>query len=674
QPLVWPSQVISAPGGVWTTEFSATVEVGYAGPLTNVVQVSTEQGATGIYTETSTAQVTPDLIVTKQASPDPVQAGKALTYTIRVTNTGNAPLNATITDILPEHVTSTQPLVWSSQVISAPGGVWTTEFSATVEVGYTGPLTNVVQVSTEQGPTGIYTETSTAQVTPGLIVTKQASPDPVQAGKALTYTIRVTNTGNAPLNATITDILPEHVTSTQPLVWPSQVISAPGGVWTTEFSATVEVGYAGPLTNVVQVNTEQGVTGTHQICTIAAAAPNQAPYPPTHPIPVHGASDVAITQTLSWQGGDPDGDPVTYTIALGNSDPPPFITTTTLTSHTPVSLVNSTSYYWGITATDGISIVVGPIWHFGTVSAKLPTGQITKSVTPTGQVEYGSELTYTLYISAVAGVRIRLYDLLEGTTFVRFVETSTEITHTNGIITGTLTPTPTNRITTSFVTRVVGPGNSVSNRACIYPFNGTIQSECSWSNKVTNLTFVHSATYLPLIVKNYLAAPDLVVQSMTVTSTNVQVLIKNQGNAWVNDEFWVDIYIDPDPVPTAVNQIWYDGRSDQGLVWGIKAPALPLKPGGVLTLTIGDVYYSEENSHFDGELATGTPLYAQVDSVNLNTTYGGVLETHEIKGEIYNNITGPVFSAPAFSVIKRSKVKLSIRRYQYIRSRNLQFR
>ncbi|MCP4543446.1 MAG: DUF11 domain-containing protein, partial [Chloroflexi bacterium] len=171
----------------------------------------------------------PNLSITKQAYPDPVQPGAQLTYTIGITNTGDVTLTATITDILPIHVIPTGFLTWTSD-IPMPGGVWTTEFSATVEVGYAGPLTNVVQVSTEQGATGIYTETSTAQVTPDLIVTKQASPDPVQAGKALTYTIRVTNTGNMPLSATITDTLPEHVTSTQPLVWPSQVISAPGGV------------------------------------------------------------------------------------------------------------------------------------------------------------------------------------------------------------------------------------------------------------------------------------------------------------------------------------------------------------------------------------------------------------------------------------------------------------
>jgi hypothetical protein len=41
-------------------------------------------------------------------------------------------------------------------------------------------------------------------------------------------------------------------------------------------------------------------------------------------------------------------------------------------------------------------------------------------------------------------------------------------------------------------------------------------------------------------------------------------------------------------------------------------------------------------------LLAGTP-YVQVDSANVNTTYGAVLENHEILGAPYNNIGGPVY-------------------------------
>ncbi|NIO71783.1 MAG: hypothetical protein GTN71_22840, partial [Anaerolineae bacterium] len=100
-------------------------------------------------------------------------------------------------------VTTTQPLTWTP-VITAPGGVWTQQVVVTVQMGYSGTLTNVVEVTTEEGATGVYTETSQARVTPMLEVSKEADPDPVQAGAPLTYTIYVTNTGNVDLNATVT--------------------------------------------------------------------------------------------------------------------------------------------------------------------------------------------------------------------------------------------------------------------------------------------------------------------------------------------------------------------------------------------------------------------------------------------------------------------------------------
>ena len=79
-----------------------------------------------------------------------------------------------------------------------------------------------------------------------------------------------------------------------------------------------------------------------------------------------------------------------------------------------------------------------------------------------------------------------------------------------------------------------------------------------------------------------------------------------------------------------------------------RGPALPLNPGATLTLSIGGAYYRPSLSQFSGTLAAGTPIYAQVDSANANTSYGAVLETHEATGGPYNNIAGPV--APTSAV------------------------
>ena len=101
------------------------------------------------------------LTVTKQADPDPVQFGSQLTYTLRITNTGHADLHATVTDTLPMHVTPTQVLTWATGIIT-PGSVWTQQVVVTVEVDYEGTLANFVEVTTDEGATGVYTETSTS--------------------------------------------------------------------------------------------------------------------------------------------------------------------------------------------------------------------------------------------------------------------------------------------------------------------------------------------------------------------------------------------------------------------------------------------------------------------------------------------------------------------------------
>ncbi|MDX1522783.1 MAG: hypothetical protein R3264_14235 [Anaerolineae bacterium] len=141
--------------------------------------------------------------------------------------------------------------------------------------------------------------------------------------------------------------------------------------------------------------------------------------------------------------------------------------------------------------------------------------------------------------------------------------------------------------------------------------------------------------YLPMIVYQPPVFPDLIVESITATNQSITVVIKNQGEGPVNDAFWVDVYINPDSIPDKVNQHWHH-LGEKGAVWGVTA--LPLAPGETRTLTIGDSAYHPELSNFVPPLSKGSLVYAQVDSVNLETDYGGVLEGHEVDGGIYNNI------------------------------------
>jgi len=162
------------------------------------------------------------------------------------------------------------------------------------------------------------------------------------------------------------------------------------------------------------------------------------------------------------------------------------------------------------------------------------------------------------------------------------------------------------------------------------------------------------AIYLPMVGRRSFAAPDLIVEQITASGDSITVVVKNVGGAAVraDEEFWVDVYINPDQIPSEVNQRW-ETLSEEGLRWGVTAPALPLEPGAEIVLTIGDEYYWTDSSFFGGSLPAGTVVYAQVDSLNAYTAYGAVLESHELSWlyrGVYNNIKGTIATAGSAAI------------------------
>jgi hypothetical protein len=133
---------------------------------------------------------------------------------------------------------------------------------------------------------------------------------------------------------------------------------------------TITDTHVGPLSPIVSYTIPITGTGGGVTCTLGVTlrvGDNQAPYTPSNPDPADGAVEVPTSQVLSWQGGDADGDPVTYTVAFGTGSPPPTVATTAQTQYAP-SLDPETLYYWQIAASDGISETVGPVWQFTTLT------------------------------------------------------------------------------------------------------------------------------------------------------------------------------------------------------------------------------------------------------------------------------------------------------------------
>lgn len=167
-----------------------------------------------------------DLTISKTDSMDPVTAGTALTYTVRVDNIGNAPADGvTVTDTLPAGVT----LVSTSGCAEDPAGVPTcslgiidagsfTEFSVdvTVDPSVTGLITNNISVTTSSVESDIANnsaaEDTSVVAEADLSITKMDSSDPIISGgnQVLVYTIEVTNAGPSDAtNVMVTDTLPQ---------------------------------------------------------------------------------------------------------------------------------------------------------------------------------------------------------------------------------------------------------------------------------------------------------------------------------------------------------------------------------------------------------------------------------------------------------------------------------
>jgi len=165
-----------------------------------------------------------DVTISKTDSIDPVTAGTALGYTVRVDNIGDAPADdVVVTDVLPAGVT----LVSTSGCAEDPTGVPTcslgsidaggfAEFTVnvTVDPSVTGVITNNVSVVTSSEESDIENndaaQDTTVVAVADLSITKLDSSDPIVSGgnQVLVYTIEVSNAGPSDAtNVVVTDTL-----------------------------------------------------------------------------------------------------------------------------------------------------------------------------------------------------------------------------------------------------------------------------------------------------------------------------------------------------------------------------------------------------------------------------------------------------------------------------------
>jgi formylglycine-generating enzyme required for sulfatase activity/pimeloyl-ACP methyl ester carboxylesterase len=128
-------------------------------------------------------------------------------------------------------------------------------------------------------------------------------------------------------------------------------------------------------------------------CAASVSPINNAPNLPTTPSPTNAATDQAITTSLSWIGGDIDGDSVTYDVYFESNDSSPDVLVSndqSTISFNPGTLTYNTTYYWQVIATDEHgSTTNGPIWRFTTATTPIiPDTMIT---IPAGSFQMGCD-------------------------------------------------------------------------------------------------------------------------------------------------------------------------------------------------------------------------------------------------------------------------------------------
>ncbi|MFN2241440.1 MAG: hypothetical protein ACK2U2_04080, partial [Anaerolineae bacterium] len=97
---------------------------------------------------------------------------------------------------------------------------------------------------------------------------------------------------------------------------------------------------------------------------------NNPPNVPFNPSPSDGATNQSVDVSLSWTGGDPDDDSVTYDVYFEANDSTPGVVVcndATITSCDLATLDYDTHYYWRVFARDEHgAATTGPVWDFTT--------------------------------------------------------------------------------------------------------------------------------------------------------------------------------------------------------------------------------------------------------------------------------------------------------------------
>ena len=414
-------------GTTISARFDATIDTPVSPAST--VQVSNQgtvsiQGFPNVLTDdpvpagTADATVTPldkaDVSITKTDSPDPVDAGQDITYTLTITNNSSVvgsehvAKNVTVTDVIPTNTTfvSVDPLPagWSrtESPLLVTGDTGTLKFNtASLAPGASAVITVKVKVDTATANGTNISNTATvtsdtpddvqANNTSGAVqtlvrkpadlsLTKVADNPTPNVGQNVIFTITLTNSGpfDAP-GVTVGDLLPAGLTFVSANASQGSYVSGTG-VWTV---GTVTNGASPTLAITATVATPGAKTNNAQVTASGVFDPDSTPndgvgddFAGATVTPLQ--SDLALTKIVDDNSVN-ISDNVIFTITVSNTGTNPA-TGVVVQDSLPAGLT-----YVSDTPSQGTYVSGTGVWTVGTINnGSSATLSITATVTSAG--------------------------------------------------------------------------------------------------------------------------------------------------------------------------------------------------------------------------------------------------------------------------------------------------
>ncbi|WP_330270900.1 DUF11 domain-containing protein [Lentzea sp. NBC_00516] len=395
----------AAPKLTWTGDLAvgASVTVTYSVKVTGAGDkrlknvVSSETPGTDCSEGCTTDTPVAGLEIVKKAAPGKPVPGDVVTYTVTVRNTGQTPQNASfgddLTGVLDDatwngdaqasvgEVTYAAPkLSWSGALPIGSQAVIT--YSVKVTAAGDHRLNNVVTSDDPGGncpPGSTDPKCSTSTPLPGMEVSKSVDVQSAKPGDAVTYTVKVVNTGQTDIaGASFVDDLSKVLDDATWVGTSAGTFTSPKLTWTGELpvGATVTVTYSVKVNNPVKgdfsldnVVTTETPGGKCVECTTVT--------------PVAG---LKLVKTSEPESAKP-GDEVKYTVTITN---------TGRTVHS------------GITVTDDLSGVLDDATWVGTSAGTFTSPKLTW----TGDLAVGKSMTITYSVKVTGDGDKRLKNVV----------------------------------------------------------------------------------------------------------------------------------------------------------------------------------------------------------------------------------------------------------------------